>query len=124
MTDFSTLQAQLLASQQPRAELPPIPDLEPIPCPTRTSRIVFRAVLVVVILAASVGFCAATKAAEAPPERVWLLWNESANAAWVSPKGNQSRSTTATACALATVDAARFSPTGTRLACRRVEAPR
>ena len=87
--------------------------------PTRTSQIVSRTVLFVVVLGLTVSFCAATKAAENPPPRVFVLWNETTNEAWLSPKGNTATSTTATACAIATVEAARHSPSGTRLACRR-----
>lgn len=90
------------------------------PCPNRTSRIVARSVLFVVVLGLSVGFCAATEAAEVPPPRIFILWDETRDTAWLSPKGNTATSTTATACAIATVEAARYSPAGTRLACRRI----
>lgn len=93
---------------------------EPPSCPTRTSRIVARSVLFVVVLGATVGFCAATKAAEVPPPIQWVLWNESDNTAWISPKGHQARTTTATACAMATVEAAKYVASGTRLSCRRI----
>lgn len=94
-------------------------DPEPQPCPTRRSLMVARAVLAIVILGAVVGMCAAARAADVIPVRVWVLYDETANRPWVSPKGNEARTSTATACALATVEAARYSPAGTRLACRK-----
>ena len=87
--------------------------------PTRTSQIVGRAVIGTVVLGLALTMCASPRAAELPPERVWVLWNLTANAAWISPKGNPATATNETACLLATVDAARFTPAGTRLACRR-----
>jgi hypothetical protein len=87
--------------------------------PTRRSQIVARTALAMVILGVGLTMCASPRAADLQIERVWVLWDETRNAAWISPKGRQSASTTATACALATVEAAQHSPAGTRLACRK-----
>lgn len=70
-------------------------------------------------VAAIVAFAKKAGAAEFPPPRIFVLWDETRDAAWLSPKGLTATSTTATACALATVEAARHAPAGTRLSCRR-----
>lgn len=87
-------------------------------CPTRRSQIVSRTVVAIVVLGLALTMCASPKAAETP-ERIWLLWNATTNAPWTSPKGHTATATNETACLLATVDAARFTPAGTRLACRK-----
>lgn len=89
--------------------------------PSRRAQAVARAVLAMVIIGAVVGMCAAANATDTNTPRIWILWDETANAAWLSPKGHTATSTTATACALATVEAARYLPAGTRLACRRTK---
>jgi hypothetical protein len=87
--------------------------------PSRTSQIVGRTVLAMVIGGLALTMCASPRAAETTPPIAWVLWDETRNVAWLSPKGHEARTTTATACAIATVEAAKYSPAGTRLACRR-----
>lgn len=65
--------------------------------------------------------CLAYRALAAEPPRVWVLWDETANAAWITAKGHTATNTSATACSLASVDAARIAPSGTRFSCRRVQ---
>lgn len=87
--------------------------------PTRTSQIVSRTVLAIVVLGLGLTMCASPRAAELPTERRWVVWNITADRPWTSPKGLPADATNETACLLATVDAARFTPAGTRLACRK-----
>lgn len=71
-------------------------------------------------VAAFLAFAKKAGAAEPQPARVYVLWDETRDAAWLSPKGLTATSTNATACALATAEAAKYAPAGTRLACRKV----
>ena len=50
----------------------------------------------------------------------FVVWNETTNAAWTTTKGHTSVSTSPTACSLATVEAARALPSGTKISCRRI----
>jgi hypothetical protein len=89
--------------------------------PTRTSQIVGRSVLAMVILGLGLTMCASPRAAEVTPPIAWVLWDETRNTAWTSPKGHEARTTTATACAIATVEAAKYVASGTKLACRKTK---
>lgn len=55
------------------------------------------------------------------PAVLWTVWNETTDTAWTTPRGHQSVSLSATACALATVEAARHLPSGTKISCRRTK---
>jgi hypothetical protein len=87
--------------------------------PTRTSQIVGRTVLAIVILGLGLTMCASPRAAE--PERVWTVVNTATGQPVVSPRGHRATATNETACILATVEAASFLPAGTRLACRKTK---
>ena len=58
-------------------------------------------------------------AAEHSP-RVWVLYDETADRPWTTAKGHTATSTSATACSLASVEATRSAPSGTRFSCRRM----
>lgn len=64
--------------------------------------------------------CLAYRALAAEHPRMWVLWDETQNTAWTTAKGHTATSTSATACSLASVEATRSAPSGTRFSCRRI----
>lgn len=107
---LSPIEARRLVGQQDRVEHTG---------PSQRAHAISRAILLFVVFAAVIGLCGAWAARAAEPERVWVVVNVATGAPWTSPKGHQATATNETACLLATVDAARFTPAGTRLACRK-----
>lgn len=62
----------------------------------------------------------AARAAEDPkPIARFVLWDESNDRAWTTPKGNTASATNATACLLSMSEASREAPSGTRFSCRK-----
>lgn len=55
------------------------------------------------------------------PTPRFVLWDETNDRPWTSPKGNGVTPTNATACLLAMSDATQAAPSGTRLSCRRIK---
>jgi hypothetical protein len=53
------------------------------------------------------------------PTARFVLWDETADRPWTTPRGNTVTPTNATACLLAMSDAVQVAPSGTRLSCRR-----
>ena len=64
--------------------------------------------------------CLAYAARAERPTAQFVLWDESSDRPWVTAKGHQATATSATACSLASVEAARSAPSGTRFSCRRI----
>ena len=71
---------------------------------------------------ACIVFAAVSKPARGAehPTRQWVLYDETADRPWTTPKGHTATSTSATACSLASVEATRSAPSGTRFSCRRI----
>ena len=65
--------------------------------------------------------CLAYRALAAEHPRMWVLYDETADRPWTTTKGHTATSTSATACSLASVEAARSAPSGTRFSCRRMK---
>lgn len=85
----------------------------------RRQRRVGWSILAFVAIALLVGMCAASASKAAEPDRQWTVVDASTGRPVVSPKGYTATATNQTACQLATVEAVRWVPSGTRLACKR-----
>ena len=83
-----------------------------------------RALIAPALLAAGIA-CFATAAMCSDdgyrPLPKFVLWDETNDRPWTSPKGNGVTPTNATACLLAMSDATQAAPSGTRLSCRRIK---
>jgi hypothetical protein len=69
---------------------------------------------------AMVVFGPRARAAEFPTDRTWIVWDTDADKPWTSAKGYRATATGPTACSMSLHEAAKASPTGSRLACRKV----